>query len=60
MTRPPAPEAVQLLECFAIPMRPNTKRGELRHEPFSVAAQLRRHVYGTEISPACCNVIVKR
>lgn len=55
------------LECFAIPMRQHTLRGELCYEPFSgsgsqliAGEQLGRRVYGMEISPAYCDVIVKR
>ncbi len=55
------------LECFAIPMRQHTLRGELCYEPFSgsgsqliAGEQLGRHVYGMEISPAYCDVIVSR
>lgn len=55
------------LECFAIPMRQHTKRGDVCYEPFSgsgsqliAGEQLGRRVYGLEISPAYCDVIVKR
>ena len=55
------------LECFAIPMRQHTKRGELCYEPFSgsgsqliAGEQLGRRVYGMEISPAYVDVAVKR
>ena len=55
------------LECFAIPMRQHTKRDELCYEPFSgsgsqliAGEKLGRRVYGLEISPAYCDVIVKR
>ncbi|XHR27537.1 MAG: site-specific DNA-methyltransferase [Chthoniobacteraceae bacterium] len=55
------------LECFAIPMRQHTKTGDLCYEPFSgsgsqliAAEQLGRVVYGMEISPAYCDVIVRR
>lgn len=48
-------------------MRQHTKRGELCYEPFSgsgsqliAAEQLGRRVYGMEISPAYCDVIVRR
>lgn len=55
------------LECFAIPMRQHTNRNEVCYEPFSgsgsqliAGEQLGRRVYGMEISPAYCDVIVKR
>ena len=55
------------LECFAIPMRQHTKQGGLCYEPFSgsgsqliAGEQLGRRVYGLEISPAYCDVIVRR
>jgi DNA modification methylase len=55
------------LECFAIPMRQHTLRGELCYEPFSgsgsqliAGEQLGRRVFGMEISPAYCDVIVNR
>jgi DNA modification methylase len=55
------------LECFAIPMRQHTLRGELCYEPFSgsgsqliAGEQLGRRVFGMEISPAYCDVIVRR
>ncbi len=55
------------LECFAIAMRQHTKRSGLCYEPFSgsgsqliAGEQLGRRVYGLEISPAYCDVIVKR
>ena len=55
------------LECFAIPMRQHTKKGGLCYEPFMgsgsqliVGEQLGRRVYGLEISPAYCDVIVRR
>ena len=55
------------LECFAIPMRQHTNNGELCYEPFSgsgsqliAGEQIGRRVYGLEISPAYCDVIVKR
>lgn len=55
------------LECFAIPMRQHTLRGELCYEPFSgsgsqliAGEQLGRRVFGMEISPAYCDVIVSR
>ena len=55
------------LECFAIPMRQHTNQGGLCFEPFSgsgsqliAGEQLGRRVYGLEISPAYCDVIVKR
>ena len=55
------------LECFAIPMRQHTNKGGLCYEPFSgsgsqliAGEQLGRRVYGLEISPAYCDVIVRR
>lgn len=55
------------LECFAIPMRQHTKRGEICYEPFSgsgsqimAGEQLGRRVFAMEISPAYCDVAVKR
>jgi len=55
------------LECFAVPMRQHTKKGGLCYEPFSgsgsqliAGEQLGRRVYGLEISPAYCDVIVRR
>ena len=55
------------LECFAIPMRQHTNRGDICYEPFSgsgsqfiAAEQLGRKVYGLELSPAYCDVIIKR
>ena len=55
------------LECFAIPMRQHTKRGEICYEPFSgsgsqimVGEQLGRRVFAMEISPAYVDVAVKR
>lgn len=48
-------------------MRQHTKRGEICYEPSSgsgsqliAGEQLGRKVYGMEISPAYCDVIVKR
>lgn len=55
------------LECFAVPMRQHTNKGGLCYEPFSgsgsqliAAEQVGRRVYGLEISPAYCDVIVQR
>ena len=55
------------LECFAVPMRQHTKKNDLCFEPFSgsgsqlmAGEQLGRRVYGLEISPAYCDVIVRR
>jgi len=55
------------LECFAVPMRQHTNKGGLCYEPFSgsgsqliAGEQLGRRVYGLEISPAYCDVIVCR
>lgn len=55
------------LECFAVPMRQHTNKGALCYEPFSgsgsqliAAEQVGRRVYGLEISPAYCDVIVQR
>jgi DNA modification methylase len=55
------------LECFAVPMRQHTKRDDVCYEPFSGSGtqlvsgdQLGRRVYGLEISPAYCDVIVRR
>lgn len=55
------------LECFAVAMRQHTKKNDLCFEPFSgsgsqlmAGEQLGRRVYGLEISPAYCDVIVRR
>jgi DNA modification methylase len=55
------------LECFAVPMRQHTKKDGLCYEPFSgsgtqfiAGEQLGRRVYGLEISPAYCDVAVRR
>ena len=55
------------VELFARPMEFNTKVGEVCYEPFAgsgtqfiAAEQLNRKCYGMEISPAYCDVIVKR
>jgi len=55
------------LECFAVPMRQHTKKNDLCFEPFSgsgsqlmAGEQLGRRVFGLEISPAYCDVIVRR
>ncbi|XHR27626.1 MAG: site-specific DNA-methyltransferase [Chthoniobacteraceae bacterium] len=55
------------LECFAVAMRQHTKRDGLCYEPFSgsgsqliAGEQLGRRVYGLEISPAYCDVIIRR
>ncbi len=55
------------VELFARPMQFNTKVGEVCYEPFAgsgtqfiAAEQLNRKCYGMEISPAYCDVIVKR
>ena len=52
---------------FAIPIVKHTRTGEVCYEPFSgsgpqliAAEQLGRKCYGMEISPAYCDVIVKR
>ena len=55
------------LECFAVPMRQHTKKNDLCFEPFSgsgtqlmAGEQIGRRVFGLEISPAYCDVIVRR
>lgn len=55
------------LEVFAIPMRQHTRPGEVCYEPFSgsgsqliAGEKLGRRVFGLEISPQYCDVIVKR
>lgn len=55
------------VELFAIPMRQHTKAGDICYEPFSgsgsqiiAAEQLSRRCYAMEISPAYCDVAVKR
>jgi len=55
------------LECFAVPMRQHTNKGGLCYEPFSgsgsqliAGEQLGRRVFGLEISPAYCDVIIHR
>jgi DNA modification methylase len=55
------------VELFARPMQFNTKVREVCYEPFAgsgtqfiAAEQLNRKCYGMEISPAYCDVIVKR
>jgi len=60
----PTQKPVQL---FAIPIRNHTQSGELCYEPFAgsgtqfvAAEQLGRVCYGLEISPAYCDVIIRR
>lgn len=55
------------LECFAIPMRQHTKKGDIVYEPFCgsgsqliAAEKLGRICYALELSPAYCDVIIKR
>lgn len=55
------------LECFQIPMRQHTREGAICYEPFCgsgsqliAAEELGRRCFGMEISPAYCDVIVKR
>jgi len=55
------------VELFAIPIRNHTRKAELVFEPFSgsgtqliAAEQLNRRCYAIEISPAYCDVAVKR
>ena len=55
------------LECFMIPMRQHTLKGELCYEPFAgsgsqfiAGEKMGRRVYGIEISPRYCDVIVRR
>ncbi len=55
------------LECFMIPMRQHTRKGDLCYEPFAgsgsqfiAGEKLGRRVFGMEISPRYCDVIVRR
>lgn len=55
------------LECFAIPMRQHTVKGDIVYEPFCgsgsqliAAEKLQRKCYAAELSPAYCDVIVQR
>ena len=55
------------VKLFEIPMIKHTKKGDIVYEPFSgsgpqiiAAEQLGRRCFGMEISPAYCDVIVKR
>jgi DNA modification methylase len=55
------------VKLFEIPIVKHTKKGDIVYEPFSgsgpqviAAEQLGRKCYGMEISPAYCDVIVKR
>ena len=55
------------LECFAIPMRQHTKKGDIVYEPFCgsgsqliAAEKLGRICYALELSPAYCDVIIQR
>lgn len=60
----PTPKPV---EVFEVPMIQHTQRGDICYEPFAgsgtqfIAAQrLRRRCFGLEISPAYCDLIVRR
>jgi DNA modification methylase len=60
----PTPKAIEL---FEIPMRQHTERGDICYEPFAgsgtqiIAAQrLGRRCFAMEISPAYCDVVVRR
>ena len=55
------------IECMARPIRNNTAKGEGVYDPFlgsgttiMAAEQLDRICYGIELSPAYCDIIVKR
>lgn len=55
------------VELFAIPMRNHTRRGDICYEPFAgsgsqyiAGEQLGRRVFGLEIEPIYCDVIVAR
>ncbi len=55
------------VEVFAIPMRQHTRPGEVCYEPFAgsgsqyiAGEQLGRAVYGLELEPTYCDVIVRR
>jgi len=55
------------LECMARPIKNNTAEGEGVYDPFLgsgttliAAEQLNRKCYGIELSPAYCDIIVKR
>ena len=55
------------VELFAIPMRNHSQKGEICYEPFAgsgsqfiAGEQLGRRVYGLEIEPRYCDVIVAR
>ncbi|MBO5782380.1 MAG: site-specific DNA-methyltransferase, partial [Opitutales bacterium] len=55
------------LECFAIPMRQHTQQGDIVYEPFCgsgsqliAAEKLGRKCYAAELSPAYCDIAIKR
>ena len=55
------------LECFAIPMRQHTNKGDIVYEPFCgsgsqliAAEKLGRKCYAAELSPAYCDIAIQR
>lgn len=55
------------LECMARPIRNNTSKGQAVYDPFLgsgttliAAEQLGRICYGIELSPAYCDIVIKR